>query len=113
MEAERMEQESGELSGMRLWLIGLAVAIVAGLAAGGGYVLGDSSGPDLAAARAEGAAAGHRAGTLKGAAEGRLAGGQQGGAAGFEQTYGNYYRLAYREAFEAAELDPPAGIVPR
>ena len=94
----------------RLWLIGLAAAIVAGLAGGGGYVLGDSSGPDLAAARAEGAAVGHRAGTLKGAAAGRLAGGQEGGAAGFEQTYANYYRLAYREAFEVAGLDAPTGI---
>ncbi len=103
-------RQGQELSGMRLWLIGLAVAVVAGLAGGGGYVLGDSSGPDLAAARAQGAAVGHRAGTLKGAAEGRRVGGQQGGAAGFEQTYANYYRLAYREAFEEAGLDAPAGI---
>jgi len=98
------------LSGARLWLIGLGVAVLVGLAAGGGFSLGHAGGPDLDAARAEGAAVGHRAGVRKGAAEGRLTGGQEGGERGFEQTYDHYYRVAYRAAFEEAELVPPAPI---
>jgi hypothetical protein len=108
-----VDEEHGSalgLSGARLWLIGLGVAVLVGLAAGGGFTLGHSSGPDLESARAEGAALGHRAGTLKGAAEGRVTGGREGGERGFEQTYDHYYRVAYRAAFEVAELAPPAGI---
>lgn len=108
-----MDEEHGStqgVSGARLWLIGLGVAVLVGLAARGGFTLGHSSGSDLESARAEGAAVGHRVGTLKGAAAGRLAGGREGGERGFEQTYPNYYRLAYREAFEAAELEAPTGI---
>lgn len=98
------------LSGARLWLIGLGVAVLVGLAAGGGFTLGHSSGPDLDSARAAGAAVGHRAGVRKGAAEGRVTGGQEGGERGFEQTYDHYYRVAYRAAFEEAEADPPAPV---
>jgi hypothetical protein len=98
------------ISGARLWLIGLGVAVLVGLAAGGGFTLGHSNGPDLDSARAEGAAVGHRAGVRKGAAEGRLTGGREGGERGFEQTYDHYYRVAYRAAFEEAEPDPSAQI---
>jgi hypothetical protein len=97
-------------SGARLWLLGLGVAVLIGLAAGGGFALGHTGGRDLASARAKGAAVGHRAGTRAGAAEGRAIGGREGGQRGFEQTYDHYYRVAYRAAFEAAELDPPARI---
>ena len=97
-------------SGTRLWLIGLGVAVLVGLAAGGGFTLGHSSGSDLDAARAEGAVVGHRAGVRKGAAEGRVTGGQEGGERGFEQTYDYYYRVAYRAAFEEAGLAPPGQI---
>jgi hypothetical protein len=106
---ERQSSAKG-LSGTRLWLIGLGVAVLVGLAAGGGFTLGHSSGSDLDSARAEGAAVGHRAGARKGAAEGRVTGGQEGGERGFEQTYDHYYRVAYRAAFEEAEPDPPALI---
>ena len=108
-----MDDEHGSapgLSGARLWLIGLGVAVLVGLAAGGGFTLGHSSGPDLDSARAEGAAVGHRIGAKKGAAEGRVIGGREGGERGFEQTYDHYYRVAYRAAFEEAELATPTGI---
>jgi hypothetical protein len=108
-----VDEEHGSaqgVSGARLWLIGLGVAVLVGLATGGGFTLGHSSGPDLQSARAEGAAVGHRAGARKGAAEGRVTGGREGGERGFEQTYDHYYRVAYRAAFEAAELPAPAGI---
>jgi hypothetical protein len=105
------EQSSAQgLSGARLWLIGLGVAVLVGLAAGGGFTLGHSSGPDLDSARAQGAAVGHRAGAKQGAAEGRVVGGREGGERGFEQTYDHYYRVAYRAAFEEAELATPTGI---
>lgn len=108
-----MNEEHGSaqgLSGARLWLIGLGVAVLVGLAGGGGFTLGHSSGPDLESARAEGAAVGHRVGTKKGAAEGRVIGGREGGERGFEQTYDHYYRVAYRAAFEEAELATPTEI---
>ena len=79
-------------------------------AAVGGYFLGDSTGADLDAARAEGAVAGKKAGTAQGARAGYSDGLRQGQEQGYESTYAGAYRDAYAQAYEAADLTPPKEI---
>ena len=95
--------------GRRLATIAAVLALGAG-AALGGYILADSTGADLDAARAEGAAAGKKAGTAQGARAGYGDGLRQGKEQGYESTYAGAYRDAYAQAHEAADLTPPKEI---
>lgn len=94
----------------RMLVLVIAFIALAGGATVGGYFLGDTTGADLDAARAEGAAAGEKAGTAEGAKEGYADGLKQGREEGYEETYADAYREAYADAYEAAELDPPKDI---
>ena len=86
-----------------------AIALLVAAALGvGGYLVGKSSGEDLDAARAEGAAAGQKAGTTKGTAAGYEVGFRKGREAGFEATYAPAFRKNYSEAYEDAGLEAPA-----
>lgn len=92
-------------------LLVLALAAGAGI---GAYFVGRSTGEDLDAARAAGAAAGQREGAAKGAEEGYAKGFAQGQKKGYRETYENAYREAYRTALEDAGYTPannePASI---
>ena len=87
------------------WPRGLVTAIAVCavlLVAGGGYLIGRSSGEDLDAAREAGASAGEAAGAKEGAERGR----EEGVRAGFKRGY----EAAYRTAYEDAGLDAPEEI---
>ena len=90
-------------------LLGVAVVLIA-LLAGGGYLLGKSSGEDLDAARSAGSAAGERAGSAQGAEQGFAEGQEQGRRVGYRTSYATAYRAAYRKAFEDAGQTPPTQI---
>jgi hypothetical protein len=91
----------------RQLLIGLALFVVLILLAGGAYLIGHSTGEDLDAARAQGAAQGQREGAAQGAEKGFTAGRKKGHKAAYAETYPRSYREAYRAAYEDAGLDPP------
>lgn len=82
-------------------LIGLALVLVLLVVGVGGYLLGHSTGEDLGAARAEGAAQGQRAGSAKGHEEGYARGFKEGRAQSYPKAFRVGYRRAYREAVEA------------
>jgi hypothetical protein len=90
-------------------LIAAAIVLIVGLAAGG-YFLGKSSGEDLDAARAQGAAVGQRAGAAQGASEGFAQGRKEARGKAFATSYTTSYRASYRQAYEDAGLDPPDQI---
>lgn len=83
-----------------------AVVVVLALGAGGGYLLGHESGPDLAAAGAEGAAAGIKEGTAT-AGDAYAEGEYQGRRITFGPAYRDAYRKAYREVYEKSDRDSP------
>jgi hypothetical protein len=86
-----------------------AVVLVVLLAAGvgtGAYFLGKSSGEDLDAARAEGAAEGREAGADVGTRRGFREGFREGREEAFDTAFEATYRGAYRKALQEAGLTP-------
>jgi hypothetical protein len=75
----------------------LAVVLALG-AGGGGYLIGHSRSPDLAAARAAGEKAGRAAGTKSGT--------DRGYARGLEEGARAAYRKAYKKAYKKALSTP-------
>jgi flagellar biosynthesis/type III secretory pathway protein FliH len=113
MDDSPVEDPQNETSGsgkLRRVLVAVLVLLLLGGLGAGGYFYGKSTGEDLDAARAEGAAAGQRKGAAKGAEEGYAEGFAEGRKKGYEQTYDDAYRAAYTKAFEDAGLDPPTKI---
>jgi hypothetical protein len=87
----------------RVVLTSFVALLIAGTGAGA-YLYGLSTGEDLEAARASGAAAGKRQGTAIGTRQGYAAGFKRGRERGYDQTYAESYESAYRTAYEDAGL---------
>jgi flagellar biosynthesis/type III secretory pathway protein FliH len=90
--------------------IALTVLVLAAGAGVGAYFVGRSTGEDLEAARAAGAAAGREAGAAKGRKVGYAEGFEAGREQGYRQTYAESYKAAYRKAFEDAGLAVPEKV---
>jgi hypothetical protein len=89
----------------RAGIIAAAVLMLA-LGAGGGYLLGHGSGPDLTAARADGAATGLTEGKST-AGDAYAQGEYTGHRITFGPAYRDAYRKAYREVYEKDGRDSP------
>jgi flagellar biosynthesis/type III secretory pathway protein FliH len=113
MSEDRIEDKPAtkERQGWRRGAAFGGVLVVLALAgAAGGYLIGDSTGEDLDAARAEGAEEGERLGAAEGAEEGYSEGYREGRKEGYEEAYERSYEAAYRKAFEEAGLDAPKKV---
>jgi flagellar biosynthesis/type III secretory pathway protein FliH len=110
------DSESGERSSkeeasqanqgrVRIALLGFVVAVVSGV---GGYLIGNSTGEDLDAARAQGQEAGEKAGAARGAAKGFATGFKKGRDKGFGKAYAPSYKKSYAQAFEDSGLEKPS-----
>ncbi len=92
------------------WLICAAVVAVAIAVGAGSYLIGRSTGEDLDAAKAAGAATGKRAGTAKGTQQGYADGFKNSRQKGYDETYPVAYVNAYQQAFKDADLAPPKNV---
>lgn len=101
-EKEEVPRGQGKV---RIAFLGLAVAVAFGA---GGYLIGNSTGEDLDAARAQGQEAGERAGAAKGAAKGFATGFKKGRDKGFGKAYAPSYKKSYAQAFEDSGLERPS-----
>ncbi len=90
---------------LRIAVVGLVVAGVFGV---GGYLIGNSTGEDLDAARAQGQEAGEKAGAARGAAKGFATGFKKGRDKGFGRAYAPSYKKSYAQAFEDSGLEKPS-----
>ncbi len=97
--------------GQRRASIAVAGVALALLAASGGYLIGNSGGADLDAARAEGVAQGKDIGS-RDERRGYAAGFDYGRKLGFRGSYATAYRQAFEELFKAAGLPSPGGTAP-
>jgi hypothetical protein len=85
-----------------------AIAVLVLAACGvGGYLVGNSGGEDLDAARAAGARAGHDEGIRKGTQAGYAGGFRAGKRRGYLQAFAPAYKKAYIAAYGDSELEPP------
>jgi hypothetical protein len=89
------------------------VALVLVTAAGGGvggYLLGQSGGEDLEAARTAGLEQGRRTGNANGTRDGYQEGFTKGRRAGYARAYDKAYVRAYRRKFEEVGFPPPKKV---
>lgn len=90
-----------------VWTVVVAVALAVGV---GAYLIGRSTGEDLDAAKAAGAAAGRRVGIARGTHRGYADGFKRGRNEGYAETYPDAYARAYRQAFKDVDLSPPKDV---
>ena len=91
-------------------MIGILILLIAAGAGMGAYFYGKSTGEDLDAARAEGAAAGQKKGAAKGAEKGYEEGFEEGRREAYAESFEEAYRVAYRKAFKDEGLEAPTKV---
>jgi hypothetical protein len=101
----------------RTTVAAIAVTLAAAGAAIAGHAIGSHTGPDLAAARADGARQARLAGTMRGTGEGRKQGLRTGRQATYHAAYQHAYGVAYSKALRkqpatAAKTTPVAAPPP-